>query len=56
MIEGHGITIIRNNPDATNFKMNRLINQIYKHTSQSNKEKLKKDKDKIKELEDEIKN
>ena len=55
MIEGHGTTIIRNNPDAANFKMNRLINQIYKHISQSNKEILKKEKDKIKELEDEIK-
>ena len=55
MIEGHGITIIRTNPDAANFDMNRLINEIYKHISQSNKEKLKKGKDKIKELEDEIK-
>ena len=44
MIEGHGITIIRNNPDAVNFKMNRLINEIYEHISQSNKEKLKKEK------------
>ena len=56
MIEGHGITIIRTNPDAGNFGMNRLINQIYKHISQSNKEKLKTEKDKIKELEDKIKN
>ena len=55
MIEGHGITIIRTNPDAANFDMNRLINQIYKHISQSNKEKFKKGKDKIKELEDDIK-
>ena len=40
MIEGHGITIIRTNPDAANFDRNRLINQIYEHISQSNKEKL----------------
>ena len=31
MIESHGITIIRTNPDAADFGMNRLINQIYKH-------------------------
>ena len=55
MIESYGITIIRTNPDAANFDMNRLINKTYKHISQSNKEKLKKEKDKIKELEDEIK-
>ena len=55
MIESYGITIIRTNPDAANFDMNRLIYQLYKHISQSNKEKLKKEKDKIKELEDEIK-
>ena len=36
MIESHGITIIRTNPDATDFNMNKLINQIYKHISQSN--------------------
>ena len=29
MIESHGITIIRTNPDAADFDMNRLINQIY---------------------------
>ena len=55
MTESYGIPIIRTNPDAANFDMNRLINEIYKHISQSNKEKLKKGKDKIKELEDEIK-
>ena len=37
MIEIHGITIIRTNPDAADFVMNELINQIYKHISQSNK-------------------
>ena len=31
MIESHGITIIRTNPDAADFDMNRLINQIYTH-------------------------
>ena len=37
MIESHGNTIIRTNPDAADFDMNKLINQIYKHISQSNK-------------------
>ena len=56
MIESHGITIIRTNPDAADFDMNRLINQIYKHISQSNKEKLEKEKeDEIKKLKNKIK-
>ena len=62
MIENHGITIIRTNPDAADFNINKLINQIYRHISQSNKLKLKKkqvkikkQEDKNKELEDEIK-
>ena len=38
MRESHRITIIRTNPDAADFDMNKLINQIYKHISQSNKE------------------
>ena len=42
MIECHVITIIRINPDAADFDMNNLINQIYKHSSQSNKEILEK--------------
>ena len=51
IIESHGITIIRTNPDAADFDMNKLINQIYKHISQSNKEKLEKEKEvKIKKL------
>ena len=41
MIEGHGITIIRTNPDAADFNMNRLINQIYKHIIQSTKNQTK---------------
>ena len=41
MIEGHGITIIRTNPDAAVFNMNRLINQIYKHIIQSTKNQTK---------------
>ena len=28
MIENHGITIVRTNPDGTDFDINRLINQI----------------------------
>ena len=70
MIENHyGITIIRTNPDAADFNINKLINQIYRHIRQSNKVKLKKEQvkikkqekkpkeleDKNKELEDEIK-
>ena len=42
MIESHGITIIRTNPDAADFGMSRLTNQIYKHITQSNSEKLEK--------------
>ena len=33
MIENHGITIIRTNPDAADFNINKLINQIYIDTS-----------------------
>ena len=44
MIESHRIIIVRTNPDATDFDMNKLINQIYKYISQSNKEKQKKKK------------
>ena len=40
MIESHGITIIRTNPDAADFDMNRLINQIYKHIIKSTKKSL----------------
>ena len=55
MIESHGITIIRTNPNAADFDMNRLINQIYKHISQSNKEKLEREKEvKIKKLKNKI--
>ena len=35
MIESHGNTIIRTNPDNANFNMNRLINQIYTHIIKS---------------------
>ena len=42
MIENHRITIIRTNPDAADFNITKLINQIYKHISQPNKLKLKK--------------
>ena len=36
VIENHGITIIRANPDVADFNINKLINQIYRHISQSN--------------------
>ena len=52
MIENHGTTIIRTNPYAANFNINKLINQIYRHISQSNKLKLKKEQVKIKKQED----
>ena len=39
MIESHGITIIRTNPDAADFDINRLINQIYTHIFESAKTK-----------------
>ena len=55
MIESHGITVIRTNPDAADFHMNKLINQIYKYISQSNKGKLEKEKEvKIKQLKNKI--
>ena len=41
MIESHGITIIRTNPDTADFNMNRLINQIYKHIIESTKNQTK---------------
>ena len=42
MIESHGITIIRTNPDAADFDMNRLINQIYTHIIESTKKQTKR--------------
>ena len=41
MIESHGITIIKTNPDAADFDKNRLINQIYKHIIESTKKQDK---------------
>ena len=41
MIESHRITIIRTNPDAVDFDMNRLINQIYKRIIESIKKQTK---------------
>ena len=41
MIESHGITIIRTNPDAADFDMNRLINQIYTYIIKSTKKQTK---------------
>ena len=40
MIESHGITTIRTNPDDANFNMNNLINQIYTHINESTKKTL----------------
>ena len=41
MIERHGITIIKTNPDAADFDMNRLINQIHTHIIESTKKQTK---------------
>ena len=41
MIESHGITIVRTNPDAADVDMNRLIKQIYKHIIKSTKKQTK---------------
>ena len=41
MIERCGITIIKSNPDASDFDMNRLINQIYRHIIESTKKQTK---------------
>ena len=41
MIETHGITVIRTNPDAADFDINRLINQIYTHIIESTKKQTK---------------
>ena len=41
MIESHRITIIRTNPDAVDFDMNRLINQMYKRIIESIKKQTK---------------
>ena len=41
MIESHGITIIRTNPDSADFDINRLINQIYMHIIESTKKQTK---------------
>ena len=57
MIENHRITIIRTNPDAADFNMNRLTNQTYKHICKSNKEKEKLEKEvEIKKLKKKKKN
>ena len=38
MIESHGITIIRTNPDDADFDMNKLINEIHMQIIKSTKE------------------
>ena len=35
MIVSYGTTVIRTNPDAVDFNINRLINQIYMHIIKS---------------------
>ena len=40
MIGSRGFTIIRTNPDAANFDMNRIINQLYTHIIKSTKKSL----------------
>ena len=40
LIQSHGITIIRTNPDAADFYMNRLKNQIYTYIIKSTKKSL----------------
>ena len=42
MIESHGITIIRTNPDDADFDINKLINQIHKHIIELTKKQTKK--------------
>ena len=42
MVESHRITIIRTNPDAAEFYMNWLINQIHKHIIELTKKQTKK--------------
>ena len=42
IIESHGITFIRTNPDAADFEMQNLINQIYKHIIELTKKQTKK--------------
>ena len=42
MIENHGISIFRTNPDAADFNMNRLINQIHNHIIELTKKQTKK--------------
>ena len=41
MIESHGITIIRTNPDDADFDMIQLINQIYKQIFKSTEKQTK---------------
>ena len=41
-IKDHGITVIRTNPDAADFNINRLINQIYMHIIKATKKQTEK--------------
>ena len=42
LMEDHGYTVIRTNPDAPDFSINRLINQKYIHIIKSTEESTKK--------------
>ena len=42
MIESYGITVIRTNPDAADFNINRLIKQIYMHVIKSTRNQIEK--------------
>ena len=47
MMESYGTTVIRTNPDAANFNINRLINQIYTHIIKSTKKNPEKSTKKL---------
>ena len=47
MIENYGIAIVRTNPDATDFDINRLINQIYTHITEWTKKETKVSTEKL---------
>ena len=42
MIESYGITVIRTNPDAADFNIDRLINQVYMRIIKSTKKQTEK--------------
>ena len=42
MMEIYGITVLRTNPDAADFNINRLVNQIHMHIIESTKNQTEK--------------